>query len=60
MSVDRQFGDIIFICDTCGEDLDTAEPLWNDAQAVRKKQGWAAIYDDEEEEWKHFCKDCKP
>lgn len=58
MSTLRRHGDITFICDDCGEALDTGEPEFGDAVRAKKAAGWASRKDNEGD-WQDLCPDCK-
>jgi DNA-directed RNA polymerase subunit RPC12/RpoP len=47
---------IVYICDECGEELDTEEGDYNEAWEIAKENGWRCWQDGDE--WKHECEDC--
>lgn len=53
MTMDKQHGKYIFICDTCDDTLETNEDDFHAAVAVSKREGWKAkrIGD----QWSHSC-----
>ena len=57
MTVDRQKGKIVFVCDGCGDGLDTDTADFQDAKAHLKTEDWGHAQD--EGVWKHFCPGCK-
>jgi hypothetical protein len=57
VTVDRQKGDIIFLCDGCPDDLETNTANWDSARNFLRRENWATAKDGDE--WKHFCPDCK-
>lgn len=40
--ISRQWGNVIFECDTCGADLNTDEQDFKDALQVLRDNGWRA------------------
>jgi hypothetical protein len=57
MTVDRQKGKIVFVCDGCGDGATTDTDDWEEARAVLRQEEWATAKDGDT--WKHFCADCK-
>lgn len=49
-------GLIIFVCDTCERELETDTDEWPDANAIRKREGWAA--EKVGKDWVHGCDRC--
>ena len=49
----------IFSCDSCGAELETAEPNFGDALEYMKRLGWYSELD-EGGLWEHFCDECPP
>lgn len=49
--------EIMFVCDGCGEAEQTGSTDFQEALAEVKQAGWIAKK--ENNEWQHFCKDCK-
>lgn len=63
MSVDRQHGKLLFICDECGDHIDTGETEWIDALKVMREAHWgrrarAVRIDNDTKQWVHLCQDC--
>ncbi len=61
--IDRQNGDVVFECDTCGEVLESATSDFNSAWNQAKRDGWRAkklapIGLRGEPEWVHECPKC--
>lgn len=54
--IDRQHGKIIFMCDVCGDTLETAERDFNEAKAMLDREGWKARKF--AGEWCHCCPKC--
>jgi hypothetical protein len=56
--IDKQFGEIIFICDECGDDFATgyANDEFNQAVYDMKSEGWITVKDGDD--WKHICSTC--
>lgn len=59
MSVDRQHGKLIFICDECGDDINTGEADWIDGLRVMRSSGWGRRHDSDGGQWQHLCQDCE-
>lgn len=57
MSVERQFGDVMLICDECEEDWISRDHF---SQAIRdaKLEGWLITKDEDTDEWTHLCPSC--
>lgn len=47
----------VFVCDTCGEEIDTDEEDFTEATEVFKARH--AIRPDHRGGWDHLCEDCK-
>lgn len=47
---------IQFLCDDCGQALDTERFRFPDALDVMRAQGWRAVKDGDG--WRHLCEDC--
>lgn len=63
MSVERQYGKIIFVCDVgrspkCEELIHTGESDFYEALAAMKAAGWQAISQRHGGGWLHWCKNC--
>ena len=56
MSIERQYGKIIFICDTCEESLETKTDDWNEARAKMQAEGWRSKKYGVD--WVHGCERC--
>lgn len=57
MAIDRQFNEVIFICDTCEDTFDSGEEDFDTAKDDMKKAGWKITK--EGDEWKHYCRGCR-
>lgn len=56
--IDHQRGQIVFECDACGDTLDTDTREFDEANALRREEGWLA--EKVGRDWVHFCSDrCK-
>lgn len=51
--IDRQRGKIVFECDSCSNVLDTGESDFDQANAMRREEGWLASV--QHGEWSHYC-----
>jgi hypothetical protein len=56
MSIERIRGKINFVCDVCGNVLDTGSNEWKDAMAKMRADGWRSKKF-EGEVWAHYCDD---
>lgn len=54
--IDRQNGDLVFECDTCGETLESGTSDFNSAWNQAKRDGWRAKKVGTE--WVHECPNC--
>lgn len=52
----RQGGAVVFICDTCEATLETHTDEFEDANNIRKREGWKA--EKIGKDWVHGCQDC--
>lgn len=64
MSITRDHGVIIFMCDGCDDELETGEDDWDMALSQMKVEGWvsrleANPYRGKPEIWRHYCGDCR-
>ena len=57
MSVERQHGEVMLVCDECG---DGSEPDGNfkDMLAEAKDAGWLIQKDEDTDEFTHLCPSC--
>ena len=55
--IDRQGGDIVFECDTCGEVLESGTADFGSAWNYAKREGWRARKIGTE--WVHACPKCE-
>lgn len=53
MAIDRIHGFIVYLCDGCGEELETDEREWDDAFAVLKQEKWLSVKS--ADDWRHYC-----
>lgn len=60
MSIDRQYGKVVFTCDECDDTLETDMRDFGEALRAVKDAGWFAHRDDDDMEWVHVCPDCLP
>jgi hypothetical protein len=56
MGVDRQKGDVVFVCDACNEVLETNTSDWDSALNMLRRQHWRSRKEDDE--WVHYCDKC--
>lgn len=56
--IERQHGNVIFICDWCGKDLDTNTSQWDTALKMSRDEKWKAIFDEDDDTYKNMCPDC--
>lgn len=54
--IDRQYGKIVFECDSCPEVLDTGTDDFSDACLMAKAEGWKTRKI--ANEWLHGCSKC--
>lgn len=57
MTVDRQKGKVVFVCDGCGDGLDTETDDWANAMAVLRREEWQVKRVGDARQ--HFCTSCK-
>ena len=55
--IDRQGGDIVFECDTCGEVLESGTADFGSAWNHAKREGWRTRKIGTE--WVHACSKCE-
>lgn len=55
--LDRQKGDVIFMCDECGEVMDSGTSDFDSALNLLKRERWQIKKI--EGEWEHRCPNCK-
>lgn len=61
MSVDRQYGRVIFICDDCGESYEASSRDFTEAWAEAKDEGWTVTHAHRDAPWVHWChQPCEP
>lgn len=59
MSIDRQYGRVIFICDDCGEAFEASSRDFQEALAEMKEEGWTITK--KGDDWIHWChQPCDP
>jgi hypothetical protein len=62
MTITRRTGTIKFICDECGDELDTEIDQYDEfslAVNEMKKFGWVSRKNDDTNHWEHLCSICK-
>jgi Fe2+ or Zn2+ uptake regulation protein len=58
MSIDKQHGHIIFMCDECNDDFETDSHDFMTALGRVKEEDWVVKRNDDDTEWLHICPDC--
>lgn len=58
MAIEKQHGKYIFICDECGDDIDTNETIFFQALDRIKEEGWLVTRNADDTEWVHVCGRC--
>lgn len=53
----RSHNEIEFICDGCGEYLETGTEDFNEALSILRNYHWRS-FKEEDSEWMHHCDDC--
>ncbi len=53
MAQDRIKGEIVFICDSCDETLETGAHDFTEANEARRESKWIAFKEDHG--WVHYC-----
>lgn len=56
MAIERQHGEVIFICDECDDTCETGERDFETALAIAKSEGWLTMR--EGDDWTHICPTC--
>jgi Fe2+ or Zn2+ uptake regulation protein len=61
MSVTTTHGRFAFICDMCGDVVETGESDFDTAVSDMRHEGWRAVrvLVRKDVEWQHHCADCK-
>ncbi len=59
MSVKRDHGTLVWVCDNCGEEYDTFSHDFDEAREIMKDEGWKSIKD-KDEKWQNVCVVCIP
>lgn len=57
MTMDRQKGQIVFMCDECDTIIETVTRDFDEARAYLRANGWQAHTEDGET-WTHTCESC--
>jgi hypothetical protein len=55
--LDRQKGNVVFECDTCGESLDSETGSFDSAMNLFRREGWKARKVGDV--WTHKCEACQ-
>jgi len=55
--IDKQYKQIVFVCDNCQNGLETKDEDFWAAFDVLKDANWKAIK--ENNIWKHYCSECR-
>lgn len=63
MTIERQYGKLIFTCDVgtgsrCDEQIETGLEDFIEALAVTREAGWGSVPYDGGRGWMHFCGNC--
>jgi Fe2+ or Zn2+ uptake regulation protein len=56
MASHRSYGLVNFVCDECGDGLETERQDYREAVKAAKDEGWNIFTADKE--WKHICDSC--
>lgn len=54
--IERQGGNVVFICDTCEKRFETHTDEWADALGMVKREGWKI--EKVGRDWVHGCEEC--
>lgn len=57
MSIERQYNDVMLICDECGDECCACDSF-NECLAQAKDDGWLITKDEDTDEWVHLCPYC--
>lgn len=57
MSVERQYGQVMFMCDECGDESDS-DRSFTTVLADAKHDGWLITKDEDTDEYTHMCPAC--
>lgn len=57
MAIEREKGNIIFVCNDCGERCETEVDDFKEALEILKDEGWK--YEKIDNEWEHLCPQCR-
>jgi hypothetical protein len=59
MSIERQYGRIIFVCDDCGNTFEASSRDFEGAWHEAKEEGWTVTQ--KGKDWVHWChQPCEP
>lgn len=56
MSIERQKGRIIWVCDACGDHLETDTSDFQEAREAMRAEGWFSRLNPDDD-WEHYCND---
>lgn len=56
MTIERRSGNVVFVCDTCEDELETNTDDWSDALAIAKREDWK--FEKVGRDWIHGCPRC--
>lgn len=62
MCIERQFGELVAICNECGDEYHAegvVELDFKDLIAEIKREGWKIVKSKETGEYEHLCPECK-
>ena len=59
MSIEREGKLIVFVCDECGDQLETGAEDFAEALERMREANWTYRKDDVGQ-WEHYCSVCKP
>lgn len=57
MSIERQYGESMLMCDEC-EDESESDRDFHEMLRQAKKDGWLITQKEDTDEWTHLCPDC--
>lgn len=57
MSIERQYGNVMLVCDECGENTEAEEGFGYMIETA-SADGWLITKDEDTDEWTHLCPDC--
>ncbi|UWG96804.1 hypothetical protein LPY66_18285 [Dehalobacter sp. DCM] len=57
--LERFYGKFVLSCSCCGEQAEDKFSKFDEVTQYMRNNGWQSELDEDNDEWQHFCPECK-